>query len=310
LTAPDGDELAILLFRQDDVLTRRQALRFLSPQAVRRRVDSGKWRAAHRGVLVAHNGPVTPRQRLWIAVLASGRVGYLAGATALELIGLRGYSERAVHVLLPADAQASNPPSGVRVHRTRALPEEDRRRVDRLPCTSPARSMVDAAQWARSDDAARTIVAACFQQRLVTLAEATGVLDRRPNIRRRALIVATVTDAAGGAHSLGELEFVELCRRAGLPSPRCQVSRVDAAGRHRLLDAVFDGYGVRVEIDGAGHLDPAQWWADLQRQNDLWITGERVLRFPVWAVRERPAEVLAQVRAALAAGGKVDRDEK
>jgi len=82
----------------------------------------------------------------------------------------------------------------------------------RSTCTSPARALVDAAQWARSDDAARTIIAACFQQRLVGLAEVTEVLDRTPNLRRHALIAATVADAVGGAHSLGELAFLELCR--------------------------------------------------------------------------------------------------
>jgi len=36
-----------------------------------------------------------------------------------------------------------------------------------------------------------------------------------------------------------------------------------------------------------------------RRQNDLWIKGARVLRFPAWLVREHPDQVIAQVRAAL-----------
>jgi very-short-patch-repair endonuclease len=62
-----------------------------------------------------------------------------------------------------------------------------------------------------------------------------------------------------------------------------------------------------VEIDGAQHLEVRAAWADMKRQNDLWITGVRVLRFPAWLVRTRPAEVLAQVRAALIAAGWTDR---
>ena len=41
----------------------------------------------------------------------------------------------------------------------------------------------------------------------------------------------------------------------------------------------------------------------MRRQNELWIPGDRVLRFPAWVVRERPSDVLAQVRAALIAAG-------
>jgi len=60
---------------------------------------------------------------------------------------------------------------------------------------------------------------------------------------------------------------------------------------------------VHVEIDGGHHRDVAAWWADMKRQNDLWISGDRVLRFPSWIVRSRPAEVVTQVAAALRAAG-------
>jgi very-short-patch-repair endonuclease len=58
-----------------------------------------------------------------------------------------------------------------------------------------------------------------------------------------------------------------------------------------------------VEIDGSWHTDADAWWADMRRQNELWIAGDRVLRFPAWLVRQRPARVAAQVRAALMAAG-------
>ncbi|WP_320068215.1 DUF559 domain-containing protein [Micromonospora sp. RTGN7] len=60
---------------------------------------------------------------------------------------------------------------------------------------------------------------------------------------------------------------------------------------------------VHVEIDGGQHFDPRQAWADMLRQNALWVDGDRVLRFPSWAVRARPEEVIAQLRAALRAAG-------
>jgi very-short-patch-repair endonuclease len=110
-------------------------------------------------------------------------------------------------------------------------------------------------------------------------------------------------DASAGAHSIAELDFAALGRRAGLPEPTRQSVRVDSRGGRRYLDVHYEEWRVHVEIDGAHHLEPASWWADMKRQNELWISGDRVLRFPAWAVRERPNEVIAQVRAALRAAG-------
>ena len=52
---------------------------------------------------------------------------------------------------------------------------------------------------------------------------------------------------------------------------------------------------MHVEIDGEQHDEPRARWADMKRQNNLWVAGDRVLRFPAWLVRRHPAEVAAQV---------------
>ncbi len=124
-----------------------------------------------------------------------------------------------------------------------------------------------------------------------------------PRARRRSLILEMATDARGGSHSLPEVEFRQLCRRYRLPMPTRQLRRTDPRGRNRYLDAYFEEWRLHVEIDGNQHMDARSWWADMRRQNELWIPGDRVLRFPSWAVRQRPAEVAEQVRAALVAAG-------
>jgi hypothetical protein len=150
-------------------------------------------------------------------------------------------------------------------------------------------------------------VAASFQQRLVSLVEVTDAVTRQPRARRRALVLDVARDAADGAHSLPEIEFVRLCRRGGLPLPECQSRRLDPAGRRRYLDAYFKDFGVHVEIDGDQHVEVRARWADMRRQNDLWVAGDRVLRFPAWVLRQQPDEVAAQVRAALMAAGWLPR---
>lgn len=234
-------------------------------------------------------------------MLAVGDHALLAGATAAEAGGLRGYERRAVHLFLPSSRKPRRVPPGVVVHRSSVLDPRDLYAIGRPPRTTVARSLVDAAQWAGTDNEARAIIAAGIQQRVVRADDVRAVLDRLTRVPRRRLIRDTVVDAAGGAHSLAELDLVALCRSHHLPEPSRQVVRHDSSGRKRYLDAYFDEWHVHIEIDGAQHLDPRHAWADMRRQNDLWIAGEPVLRFPAWALRHTPTEVVAQLRAALRA---------
>lgn len=206
-------------------------------------------------------------------------------------------------MLLPARRHPTELPPGVVVHRTTVLPPEDVHRMAAPPRTMPARSVVDAAAWAGSDDQACAIVAAAFQRRLVTESDIHAVLSRLPRAHRRAVIAGAAEDATGGAHSLAELRYARLNRKYGLPEPTRQKMRLDSAGRRRYLDVYYERWGVHVEIDGSQHNDPRHQWADMKRQNEIWAKGDRVLRFPAYLVRHRPDEVFGQVRAALVAAG-------
>jgi Protein of unknown function (DUF559) len=293
-----------LLDLQDGVITMAQALRHMSRKAVRHRLVTGRWQRPHRSVFVTHSGPIGTTQRRWIAVLSIGEHAVLGGITAAQASGLHGCGDATVHVLVPASHRPERLPPGVIVHRSSLLDERDILAVGRPPRTKIARSVVDAAQWARTEDEARAVIAAAFQQRLVVARDVQDVLRRLPRARRRRLITQTAMDAAGGTHSLAEIDFVGLCHRHDLPEPSLQVVRHDAAGRRRYLDAWFEPWQVHVEIDGGQHLDARQAWSDMRRQNDLWIAGDRVLRFPAWALRHDPGAVMAQVRAALCAAGR------
>jgi hypothetical protein len=301
----EPDSLELLLFHQRQVISRRQALRYLTEAAIRHRLETGRWRVAERGVYLTHSGSVTEEQRLVIGSLlaGAGRPAMLAGLSALALMGFRGWGTSTVHVLLPWRLRDQNAPYWVVVHRTRRLTRDEMHTTVSPPHTTEVRSLVDAAQWAPSDDQAAAIIAAGYQQRLVVGDEIARALARRPTVRRRRLILDTAADAAGGSHSLPEIDFLRGCRRAGLPRPSRQVVRTDRAGRRRFLDAYFDEYGVHVEIDGGQHTDVRQWWADMRRQNELWVAGDRVLRFPAFIIRVKPDEWVPQVRAALIAGG-------
>ena len=162
---------------------------------------------------------------------------------------------------------------------------------------------MDAAQWAANDDAARALVAGACRQRLVTPEELLAVVDRLPRARRRGVVLEAIGFTADGSQALSEIDFVRLCRRYGFPPPDQQELRTDAAGRLRFLDARWRRYQVVAEVDGGYHLEPETWWADMWRQNDLWIDDEIVVRFPAWALRHHADRVADQLRRALLRGG-------
>jgi hypothetical protein len=299
---PDATELDWLRFQQSDVVSWHQVTEEVGGSTVKRRVARQRWQRPLRGTVVVHSGPLSQQQQIWAAVLAAGRGAVCAGLTAAQLEGLRGYDRPAIDLLIPAGRRL-RPLPGVRVHRTSVLPAEHVRWQGTPPRTVVARSVVDAAAWARTDDDARAVVAAAIQQRRALPEEVNGVLAMMPRSRRRALVLETVRLAAGGAHSLAEVNLVALCRRFGLPEPDRQVPRIDASGRQRYLDAYWRRWRLHVEIDGSWHLEVRTWWADMQRQNELWIAGERVLRFPAWALIHEPRQVAAQLLSALIAAG-------
>ncbi|WBB81719.1 hypothetical protein O7606_10350 [Micromonospora sp. WMMD882] len=306
----DLTELDWLAFEQGGVLTTAQATGLLTEGVVRSRIRTGRWRSVCRGIVLTGNGRLTRDQQLWVAVLAAGPEAVLAGATAATEAGVRGLPWEPLHVLVPARRRAGRTVlrrlpldmPAVRVHRTTVLPPEHLQ-VGRPPRTTTARSLVDAAGWARDEAQAQTVLAAGCQQRRVLPEELRQVLGALPRAPRRLLVQQTVADIAGGAEALSEIDFVRLCRRHGLPRPELQRRRTDAAGRTRWLDAHWRAYRLQVEIDGAHHMDVREWAADMRRQNDVWTAGDRILRFPAWLVRARPTEVADALRRALTSAG-------
>jgi very-short-patch-repair endonuclease len=285
------------------------ALAWMSAKELRWRVTSGRWQRPCRGVVVAHSGPLTQRQRLWVAILWAGPGGVLAGLTAAALDGLEGFPVAQIHVLVPAHRSVRKEPPGlpVALHYSTALTSDDVHPLREPRRTRVARSLVDAAAWMSSDRGAQAVLAAGVQQRLVRPQDLLAVVAANRRLPRRTMISATLDDIAGGAQALSELDLTRLVRRYRLPEPDRQAPRRDSAGRRRWLDAVWEAAKLIVEVDGIHHLDVAQYWADMDRDNDFTLDDYRVLRFPAFAVRYRGGYVAGQIRGALgAAPGRIE----
>lgn len=308
MTLAADHDLAELLSEQDDVLRVGAAMAYMTRDALRWRVSSGRWQQPCPGVVVAQSGPLTEIQALRVAVLWAGPGAALGGLTAARLDGLSGFddrgrpaAERPVHLLVRASAQVrhTRPDLPLVVHYSRLLGPEDVQPVREPRRTRVARSLVDAAAWMGSDRGAQAVLAAGVQQRLVRAGDLLAVVAGNERLPRRAMIRATLDDIAGGAQALSELDLTRLVRRYRLPEPDRQASRRDSAGRRRWLDAVWEAARLIVEVDGIHHLDAAQYWADMDRDNDFTLDGYRVLRFPAFAVRYHGDYVAGKIQGAL-----------
>ncbi|MBV8928212.1 MAG: hypothetical protein JO152_03700 [Mycobacteriaceae bacterium] len=281
---------------QADLLTLDQLARFgVSRATVRANLDAGRWRRLSRTVVALHCGPLTAAATAWFGVLDGSDGCVLAGLSALHEQGLEGFPTPRLQLAVPVDGQPGRHDPYVR-RRSRRLVPAAVHPVRRPPMMRLHVAVIDALEHIGATMRGCALLAAVVQQGLIRPEALRRLLLGERTLPGRSLYVAVAGDVAGGAHSLLEIDFVKLARKAGLPPPRQQSMRTDHSGRRRYLDADFGGFAV--EVDGAVHLRPANWWDDMFRQNAIVLTGKPVLRFASVAVRLHPEQVIAQLRAA------------
>ncbi|KGN38794.1 hypothetical protein N803_08705 [Knoellia subterranea KCTC 19937] len=253
----------------------------MSRADVRSEIAAGRWSAIGRHtVAITTSQPLTGEAALWHAVWESGSGAVLDGVSALEAAGLSGFTADHVDVAIPANHHVHKLP-GVRVHRRRDIGPV---RGAGIPRTTVEWAAIRAAQWARTDRTAVLILCLVVQQRLVAPARLLEIWTTTRGGARRGLLRQVIPDICDGAHSLGELDFGQLCVDRGLPPPSRQVVRTMARGR-AYLDAFWEDIGLLVEIDGGHHARALAPVDDALRQNDVTLTDAVVLRIPVLGLR-------------------------
>jgi hypothetical protein len=84
---------------------------------------------------------------LYEAPLPERTTAFVAGRAALELHGVRNLRNIAIEILVTDDRKLERAPKWAILHRTSHLNKREVQRHGATPCTTPERSMVDAAQW-------------------------------------------------------------------------------------------------------------------------------------------------------------------
>jgi hypothetical protein len=288
---------------QDEVVSRGQLVKARVPRwYVRREVKARRWCRRGRHTLTLHCGPLSTDARRWIAVLETSPRAALDGVTALQAAGVERLSDSGIEVVVPQGARPLRR-KGVVVRESRLFREEDVASVG-IRRMVPAAATASAARWAKSDRQAKLFVLMCVQQKLAPVEAVRAALERLPRSRRRAMLLEVVAAAAGGVHSLGELDVAEDLRRRGLPEPDRQALRRRDSGT-QYLDCDFPAYEMVLEIDGAGHAEPSQRLSDLLRDITEVAGGRFVIRLPLEIYYLDREAVLDRLEAVFAARGWV-----
>ncbi|HQY33607.1 type IV toxin-antitoxin system AbiEi family antitoxin domain-containing protein [Actinotalea sp.] len=285
--------------RQDGVVAAAQLTSLgVDDSAPGRWVAAGLWQRLHRGVYCVHTGPVPWRTRASAALLYAGPGAAIGRRGAAHLHGFLAAPPQTIEVEVPA-RRTVRPSPGLQVRRRRTMPPSG----GRLRAIVPAETVVDLLGDAPSADAAVGLLASAVRAGVAphAILDALGARSRVP---RRALALELLGEVADGIESPLEHRYhVDVERRHGLPTSRLQ-RRERVGGRWIRADSVYEGFGVRSELDGEVAHPGGRTDDDVWRDNAVLIErGDLTLRFRWRHVRATPCRTAAQVEAALRSRG-------
>lgn len=289
------DAVAALLHTQDDVVARHQlvAAEVAAPEI--RRLLRSHLTTVQPGVYVAHTGPLTWKQRAWVAVLHAWPAA-LQGESALRAAegraDVRAVDDSPVHVMI-AHGRLVRAAPGLVLHRRVHLDAQTSWN------TSPPRqrypeAVLDLAAEAASTTDRIAVLARGLQRRTTTAAHLRRALDARARWADRPWFTAVLDDLAQGACSVLEHGYLDRVERPhGLPPSRRQVREETSQG---VVYRDTDNEYVVVELDGRAHHDTARGRdADMERDLDAAVDGRDTRRLTYGQVFDRPCATAAKL---------------
>jgi hypothetical protein len=273
-------------------VTRRQ---LLALGAGRSQIDywvgNGRLHRVHSGVYAVGRPPAAPLERAAAAVLACGPRCALSHGSAMALWGLWKRWELPLHVTVGGDRR----PPGVVTHRSARLLRRDIRTRQGIRVTSPARTLLDCAP-AMGGKSLRRRINEARRTGTLNLEALADVVERFPLHPGAPLLRPFVGESQAPTRSGFEDDFLEFCRRYGLPTP---LVNTVVAGHE--VDALFVEERVIVELDSWGwHWSRASFEDDRNRDADTLLADLVTIRITDQRFERRPDEEAARLHAILA----------
>jgi hypothetical protein len=283
--------VARLATRSHGVVTRRQLLAAgVSRQEIADRLATGALLREHRGVYrVGHRAP-SVEARYLAAVLACGDGALLSGPAAGHLWGLVKGAAPPPEVTAPTERRLA----GVVTHRARRPADATTHRG--IPITTVPFTLIALAAQLSAEDLAR----ACHEAGVrydTTPRQVDEVLARRPNAPGTRQLRAVLNGDTKVTLSKLEQRFLALLEDEGIALP--QTNR--PAGTRRV-DCRWLSHRLSVELDSYRyHRSRHAWEQDRRREREAHARGDEFRRYTYGDVLERPALMLAELRALLVA---------
>ena len=235
------------------------------------------------------------------AVLACSRGTILSHASAAELLGLWDKQPVLIDVIPPD--WSGRKIQGIRWHRVLPPAPGELEVRDGIPCTTPARTLVDMAGRSGRGTLRRLVEQAAVL-RVLDVAEVDRVLARgrrRGAPRLRAVLDAWRSNDERGPRLRSVLEARILPRlvQEGLPRPHCNVPL--QVGGHRLeVDLLWEKQRLVIETDGEQtHGTRVAFQRDRWRDQLLVAAGYRTARVTWRQMEDEPRAVVARIRRML-----------
>jgi very-short-patch-repair endonuclease len=284
--------LLALLARQDGLLTAAQAASCGLPERVlQRRVQEGGWRRVAPRVFLAAGHRLADRGRIRAAGMWAGDRGVISGPAAAWWHGMLAVVPARIEVTTPRRLGLRGYP-GVRVRR-RDLPTADTVLTSGIWCTAAPLTALETA--ISLPDGSAFLDRAL--QKHIRFTELYQAYCRNMGARGSSHIAALLVAAADRADSAAERILISLLRDAGLTGWE--------RGRPFegwVIDIAFPEAKLAIEFDSwAWHVDVDRFRADRRKGNALVRAGWQLLRFTWHDLTDRPAYVIAEIRAALLA---------
>ena len=249
----------------------------LSARQVQRMVARGHLHLLHRGVYAVGHRNVTTEGRFLAAVKACGPGAVLSHYCAACHRGWLRYNGRPIDVTAPTKRTRPT----IRTHRSDLIEREVLRQI---PITPRLRTITDLAASEPEPVVKRALRQAKFTEAELELLPRTGVLGR--------IIDLSAAPTASGNEDV----VLDLVLKAGFEHP---LVNAPYPGTNYIPDLWWKPQRLIVEVDSrAWHSDLLAQYDDRERQADLEVAGERVLRTTKAQVLRDPSRFFARLQAA------------